>query len=57
MPVLIMVGAVNPFQVQLQLFAEADLIIVGANKNYNTSSQLFEIANSIAASFFKIDPV
>ena len=57
MPVLIMVGAVNPFQVQLQLFAGADLIIVGANKNYNTSSQLSEIGNSIAASFFKIDPV
>ena len=54
--VLIKVGAVNPFQVQPQFFAGANLIIVGEATNYSTSSQLFPIANSIAVSFFKIDP-
>ena len=52
---MIIVGAVNPFQAQPQFFAGADLVIIGAAQNCSTSSQLFEIANSIAASFFKID--
>ena len=45
MPVLIMVGAVNPFQVQLQLFAGADLVIVGATKFMIQAVNFFEIAN------------
>ena len=33
----------------------ADMITVGAVNNSSTSSQLFEVANVVAASFFKTD--
>ena len=42
------VGAVS-FRVR------AGMITVGAVNNSSTSSQLFEIANAVAASFLKID--
>ena len=54
---MIIVGAVNPFQAQPKQFVGADFIIVGVAKNLSISSQLFEIANSIAALFFKIHSI